>query len=130
MPESSLDSSFEFRLERMYAEAPALADADLFTLRVLDRVDRGWTARRLLIGVMGAAGGLIGGFQLVSSGAVGTLAAISARSNAYLTQHMSDQVSGVFAPASAVMNGEVLLTAVALALIAAGFGVARLIREI
>jgi hypothetical protein len=125
-----LDSSFEFRLERMYAEAPALADADLFTLRVLDRVDRGWTARRLLIGVMGAAGGLIGGFQLVSSGAVGTLAAISARSNAYLTQHMSDQVSGVFAPASAVMNGEVLLTAVALALIAAGFGVARLIREI
>ena len=79
---------------------------------------------------MGAAGGLIGGFQLVSSGAVGQLAALSAQSNAYLTRHMGDQLQGALAPAGVVMNGEVLLTAVALALIAAGFGVARLIKEI
>src|ERR1019366_856426 len=74
------DSSFEFRLERMFAEAPALADAELFTLRVVDRLDRGWTARRLLIGVMGAAGGLIGGFQFVGSNGLGAVAAFGAQS--------------------------------------------------
>jgi hypothetical protein len=122
------DNSFEFRLERMFAEAPARADADLFTLRVLDRLDRGWTARRLLIGVMGAAGGLIGGFQLVSAGGLGAVAAFSAQSNAYLT-HGSQQLAGVL-PAGVVLDTPVLLTAGVLALIAAGFGVARLVREI
>ena len=123
------DSSFEFRLERMFAEAPAMADAALFTLRVVDRLDRGWTARRLLIGVMGAAGGLIGGFQLLSSGGLGTVAAFGAQSNAYFTQHVSQQLAGVLPPGLA-LDGTVLLTAGVLALIAAGFGVARLIREI
>jgi hypothetical protein len=51
---SVVDSSFEFALERMFAETPARPDADFFAARVLERLDRGWTARRLLIGSMGA----------------------------------------------------------------------------
>jgi hypothetical protein len=122
------DNSFEFRLERMFSEAPALPDAELFRVRVLEKLDRGWTARRLLIGVMGVAGGLIGAFQLVGSGGLGALSALTAQSGE-MSRHVSDEIAA-FLPAGVPMNGEVLLTALVLALIAAGFGVARLVREI
>ncbi len=122
------DNRFEFRLGRMFAEAPALPDAELFRLRVLEKLDRGWTARRLLIGVMGAAGGLVGAVQLVGSGDLGALAALSARSDAY-AQRLLDQFATV-APLGVPVAGEVLLTAAVLAIIGAGFGVARLIRDI
>src|SRR5665213_3077861 len=68
---SMAEASFEGRLERMFAEAPAMRDADLFTLQVVDRLDRGWTARRLLIGIMGAVGGVIGSAQILGSGVIG-----------------------------------------------------------
>ncbi len=123
------DSSFEFRLERMFAEAPAMADAELFTLRVVDRLDRGWTARRLLIGVMGAAGGLVGGVQVVGSNGLGAVNAFGAQSRAYFASHVGDPLGAVL-PTGLAIDGTVLLTAGVLALIAAGFGVARLIREI
>jgi hypothetical protein len=122
------DNSFEFRLERMFAEAPALPDAELFRVRVLEKLDRGWTARRLLIGVMGVAGGLIGAFQLVGSGGLSALSTLTSQSGE-MTRHVSDEIAA-FLPAGVPMNGEVLLTALVLALIAAGFGVARLVREI
>ena len=76
------EASFEGRLERMFAETPAMRDADLFTLQVVDKLDRGWTARRLLIGVMGAAGGVIGSAQILGSGVIGHIQALSAQSNA------------------------------------------------
>jgi hypothetical protein len=122
------DNSFEFRLERMFAEAPALPDAELFRLRVLEKLDRGWAARRLLIGVMGAAGGLVGALQLVGAGGLGALAAFGAQSDAY-THRLFDQLAAIL-PAGGPAAGEVLLTAAVLAIIGAGFGVARLIRDI
>jgi len=124
------ETSFEFRLERMFAEAPAMADADLFTLRVLERLDRGWTARRLLIGAMGVLGGLIGAYEIVGSGAVGQLAALTARSNAFVTQHLATQLSSPLAPARIYVDAEAIWLAGALAVVAAGFGLARLVREI
>jgi hypothetical protein len=123
------DDSFEFRLERMFSEAPAMPDADLFVARVLARADRGWTARRLLIGVMGAAGGLIGAGQFVGSGALGALAALGTQSSAYITNHLNEELAGLL-PSGVGVDGQVILTAAVLALIAAGFGLARLIREI
>ena len=122
------DSSFEFRLERMFSEAPSLPDAELFRIKVLGRLDRGWTTRRLLIGVMGLAGGLVGAFQLVGSGGLGAVAALGAQSSEFSRQ-VSDQLAA-FLPAGVPMNGEVLLTALVLSLIAAGFGLARLVRDI
>src|ERR1700728_2467574 len=86
---SVAETSFEFRLERMFAEAPSMADAELFALRVLERLDRGWTARRLVIGAMGVLGGVIGAYEIVGSGAIGQLTALAARSNAFVTQHVA-----------------------------------------
>jgi hypothetical protein len=124
------ETSFEFRLERLFAETPARADADLFALRVLERLDCGWTARRLLIGAMGALGGLIGAYEIVGSGAVGQLAALAARSNAFMSQHLASLLSAPLAPAGIYVDAEAIWLAVALAVVAAGFGLARLVREI
>ena len=33
------ESSFEFRLERMFADAPQAPDAELFALRVVERLE-------------------------------------------------------------------------------------------
>ena len=124
------ETSFEFRLERMFAETPARADADLFALRVLERLDRGWTARRLLIGSMGVLGGLVGAYQILGAGAVQELQTAAARSNDYFAEHITRQAADTFAPASFLLNGQALWMAAALALVAAGLGLARLVREI
>jgi hypothetical protein len=124
------EASFEGRLERMFAETPAMRDADLFTLQVVDKLDRGWTARRLLIGVMGAAGGVIGSAQILGSGVIGHIQALSAQSNAYLLQHVSQAIPQGLLPAGVALNGQVIWMAAALAVVAAGLGLARGIREI
>ena len=124
------EASFEGRLERMFAETPAMRDADLFTLQVVDKLDRGWTARRLLIGVMGAAGGVIGSAQILGSGVIGHIQALSAQSNAYLLQHVSQAIPQGLLPAGVALNGQVIWMAAALAVGAAGLGLARGIREI
>jgi hypothetical protein len=120
------ETSFESRLERLFAETPQAPDADLFALRVLERLDRSWTARRLLIGAMGAVGGCIGAFELLGSGALGQLSTLAAHTNAYLSQ----QVSAPLAPAGIYVDAEAIWLAGALAVVAAGFGLARLVREI
>src|ERR1700749_938961 len=58
---------FERRLERLFAEPPELPDAASFAERVERRLDRGWTARRGLIGAAGVVGGVIGASQLMVS---------------------------------------------------------------
>jgi hypothetical protein len=124
------EASFEGRLERMFAETPAMRDADLFTLQVVDRLDRGWTARRLLIGVMGATGGVIGSAQILGSGVIGHIQALSAESNAYLIRHVTQAIPQNILPAGVTLNGQVIWMTLALAVVAVGLGVARGIREI
>ena len=122
--------SFEYDLERMFAETPSRPDADIFAARVLERLDRGWTTRRLLIGSMGALGGLVGAYQVLGAGALTELRAAAARSNDYFAQHVTHEVVGAIAPANFVLDGQAIWMAAALALVAAGFGLARLVREI
>lgn len=74
------DPEFEGRLDRLFAEAPSLGDSEAFARRVLSRLDRAWTLRRLLIGGLGVAGGLIGVGQVAASGLVGRAAILSTQS--------------------------------------------------
>jgi hypothetical protein len=114
----------------MFADSPALRDADLFTIQVVDRLDRGWTARRLLIGAMGATGGVIGSVQILGSGVVGHLQSLGAESNAFLNQHLAQAIPGNLLPAGVSLNSQVIWMSLALAVVAVGLGIARGIREI
>jgi len=127
---SAPEMSFEYDLERMFAETPARPDADLFAARVLEKLDRGWTARRLLIGSMGVLGGLIGAYQILGASAMQDLQAAAARSNDYLAQHVTSQMASSLGPASFILDGQALWMAAALAVVAAGLGLARFWREI
>src|ERR1700761_6140713 len=97
---SAPEMSFEYDLERMFAETPARPDADIFAARVLEKLDRGWTARRLLIGSMGVLGGLVGAYQILGAGAMQELQAAAARSNDYVAQHITHEAAGALAPTS------------------------------
>jgi hypothetical protein len=125
-----MSDGFEFGLERMFADSPAMGDSELFAARVMDKLDRGWTARRFVIGAMGVAGGMVGAYQVISTDAVGHLQALGVQSNAYLNQHLGEVIPTGLAPNGIGLDLQTLMMIGALAIAAAGFGLVRLIREI
>jgi hypothetical protein len=123
------DSEFEFALERMFAETPAMPDAPLFAAEVIQRVDRGWTARRALIGVAGVAGGLIGALQIVGPAGMAHVQGLAAHADEALASHLARGMNDVAYGGGLALEGQVMLMAGALAAVAVGFGLVRLIRE-
>lgn len=67
------DPRFELELQRLFAEAPSRPDAELFALRVADRLERSWTLRRLGVGLAGAAAGAVALWQLGGAQVLGRL---------------------------------------------------------
>lgn len=120
---------FERELERMFAEAPTMPDADLFAIRVGERLQRGWTFRRLTIGGLGLVGGVIGGAQLLGGGLVERLGAATSESGRLLTGKLIDLVQDSMIPQSFPLNAEVIWMAATLAAVAVGFAVTRVMRE-
>lgn len=119
---------FERRLERLFGESPDLPDAQAFADRIERRLNRGWTARRWLIGAAGLAGGIIGASQLVVSnlGQRVTDAEASART---LGQGLA-RVTPSSDLLSVLSGGYGLWIAVGLAILLMGFAVARVIEEL
>ena len=119
---------FERRLERLFAEVPELPDASAFAERLERRLNRGWTARRWLIGAAGVAGGLIGASQLLVSGVFQRVesAEVSARA---LSQSLTQT-----APAQWISQlpsgGGVVWMAAGVAVVMMGFVLTRVIEEI
>ncbi len=60
------DFEFEARLERLFAQPPRLPDGEAFSKRVESKLERGWTVRRVLIGVAGLTGGFVAVSQTMS----------------------------------------------------------------
>jgi hypothetical protein len=120
---------FERRLERLFADAPDLADAGAFADRVERRLNTGWQTRRWLIGAAGVAGGIIGASQLIMSNVLqrfenaGDSARVLQQGISQLTPH-EGWVSG-FAD-----GGAVVWVASALAIVAMGFALTRVIEEL
>ena len=123
------DRSFEMELDRMFAEAPAFTDGDIFALRVEGRLDRGWTFRQFLIGGLGIAGGLILGAQILGSGLAARLDAVTAQSKDLVSSRLADLASLHILPAGLPVNGEVVWMSAGLAAVALGFVLTRAIRE-
>ncbi|MBI1200681.1 MAG: hypothetical protein GC203_22690 [Phenylobacterium sp.] len=119
---------FERRLERLFGEAPEAPDAQAFAERVERRLNRGWTARRWLIGAAGLAGGVIGASQLLMSNLFHRMETAEQSARA-LGQGLS-RVTPATDMVSALSGGYGLWLAVGLAVITLGFVVSRMIEEI
>ncbi|HKP79848.1 MAG TPA: hypothetical protein VJU34_12070 [Phenylobacterium sp.] len=119
---------FERRLERLFAGTPELADAQGFAQRVERRLDRGWTARRWLLGAAGVAGGLIGASQLVMSNLFQRVE--SAEQSARVLSQGLARVTPTSDMVSALSGGYGLWIAVGVAVLTMGFAVARVIEEL
>ena len=119
---------FERRLERLFAEVRDLPDAQAFADRIERRLDRGWTARRWLIGAVGLAGGIVCASQLVMSNLFQRVESAEQSARA-LGQGLS-RVTPSSDMLSAVSGGYGIWIAVGLAVVAMGFAVSRVIEEI
>ena len=120
---------FERRLERMFSEAPSYPDAETFAGRVEARLDRGWTARRWLIGAAGLVGGVIGASQLVLANVIDRVESAEDQARA-LTSSLSR-----IAPQGEWMSiistgGMGMWVATVLAVLTMGFVLTRVIEEI
>lgn len=82
------EREFEADLERMFNQAPVMADNDAFARRVESRLNQNWRLRALGIASAGAIGGLIALTQTIRSGLGLEVAEASTRSTA--------QADGVF----------------------------------
>jgi hypothetical protein len=119
---------FERRLERLFADAPELPDASAFAVRIEGRLNRGWTARRWLLGAAGAAGGVIGASQLVMSNVFSQVE--SAEQSARVLSQGIARVTPTTDMVSALSGGYGLWIAVGVAVLTMGFVLARVIEEI
>jgi hypothetical protein len=119
---------FERRLERLFADASELPDASAFAQRIERRLDRGWTARRWLLGAAGLAGGVIGASQLVVSNVFAQVE--SAEQSARVLGQGIARVTPTTDMVSALSGGYGLWIAVGVAVLTMGFVLARVIEEI
>ena len=118
---------FERRLERLFAEVRDFPDASAFADRIERRLNRGWTARRWLIGAAGLAGGVIGASQLMMSNLFQRVE--NAEQSARALGLGLSRVTPTSDVLSAVSGGFGVWIAVGLAVAAMGFAVSRVIDE-
>jgi hypothetical protein len=123
------ERNFELELGRLFANSPALPDGELFALRVDERLTRGWTIRRWVIGGMGVAGGVIGGVQLLGSGLVERLGGAATDAGGELTGRLVDLVENNLMPQSFPLNAEVIWLAATVVAAVVAFAVTRVVRE-
>ncbi|MFN3572444.1 MAG: hypothetical protein ACK4TR_02875 [Phenylobacterium sp.] len=124
------EADFERSLERLFSEAPELPDAEAFAQRVQRRLDRGWAARRALIGVAGLVGGVIGASQLIMSNLLDRAEAASSESARVLTSGVKQLAPQADLLLSRPAGVETVWVAAGLAVLAMGFAITRLIEEI
>ena len=120
---------FEHRLSRLFAEAPAYADADRFAQRVETRLDRVWALRRALIGIAGLGGGVVAAGQMLGARLIDRAAGFSEASLSSVS-HGARALGGLRFLADLPVGAEVAWTAAGLAVLAIVLVAARAIEEV
>ena len=123
------DQDFEAQLSRLYGQAPAFRDAELFAQQVTERLDRGWALRRVVIGATGVVAGLAAAVQLVGGRFAEEFSAVS-RDGAQQLDLGLGQLTSRYDQLFTMGGSETLWIAAALALLALAFGVTRLMDEV
>jgi len=68
---------FEAHLAQLFDGSAALEDADLFASSVMQRLDRSWQVRSLVIGGAGLIGGVIAVSQIMATNLIGKVESLS-----------------------------------------------------
>jgi hypothetical protein len=123
------DLDFETRLERMFAQAPAFADADAFARRVEGHLDRAWTVRRWAIGAAGVVGGVIAAGQLLGSNVTERMQGYGVDAVADASRSLSSFTPEWKALSYLPMGTEVVWMGAALAVLAIALMATRMIEE-
>ena len=124
------DLDFETRLERMFAQPPTFADADVFARRVESRLDRSWTMRRWAIGVAGLVGGVVATGQVVGSNLSERMQGFGAETMADLTNSARGFAPELKALSVLPVGTEVLWMGAALAVMAVALVATRMLEEL
>lgn len=120
---------FEDRLQRLFSDSPAMADSETFATRVEKKLNRGWSARRWLIGAAGLIGGVIGASQFLMSSLFERLEGATA--SARLISNGVVQISPRSELLSALPSGGGMVwIALGLAVVTMGFVLTRVIDEL
>jgi len=122
-------AEFETRLDRMFAEAPAFDDAGSFAGEVQSKLNRNWTTRGVVIGVFGVIGGVIGVWQIVSSGVVGRLNGLTHAAPSLASLDLSHWQGHLFAGFSPATSGAAWLGLAAVG-IGAALALSRVIEDL
>jgi len=123
------EPDFEAQLSRMFAEAPSFPDAALFNAEVAAKLDRGWTMRRMFIGLAGTAAGLIAAFQILSSRFSSEVTQLSRNSGHNLQTELDAGYAKFNAMFTSPGSSEAMWLAVCLAVVALAFAVTRAVED-
>ena len=124
------DLDFEYKLERMFAQAPAVPDAHGFALRVENRLNRNWAFRRWMISAVGVVGGLIAAGQLVGANVNDRMQGIGAAAWHDATRNFGALTPQIKALSYLSVGHEVIWMGGALALLAVALIATRSIEEL
>jgi hypothetical protein len=123
------DLDFETQLSRLYGQAPAFRDAEVFAQQVTQRLDRGWALRRVAIGATGIVAGMAAAVQLVGARFTDELSQVSSEGAQQLNlglEHLTSRYDQLFTLGGA----ETVWVGVALVVLALAFAVTRLVDEV
>ena len=120
---------FEMRLDRMFNEPPALADAEAFARLLEMRLDRGWNLRQIAIGSAGLVAGLIGVSQLLGSRILFDATEATQRNATTLSEGVVGLMRTGENISALPFGGEAMWMAAALGVMALAFAVTRAVEE-
>jgi hypothetical protein len=120
---------FERRLERLFNEPPALAGEGAFAALVEQKLNRGWTLRRGIIGAAGLIGGVVGASQLIMSNFIEQVETASKGSTRLIEVGMSQWAPRMEMLSALPAGSSVVWIAGGMAVLAIGFVVTRVLEE-
>jgi hypothetical protein len=106
-----------------------LRDAELFAQQVTEKLDRGWALRRVLIGATGVVAGVAAAAQLISARFANEFSEMS-QDGAHQLNLSVDKLTHRYDQLFTLGGSETLWLGVALAVLALGFAVTRLVDEV
>jgi len=120
---------FEAQLAQMFEAPPVFVDSDGFASTVMQRLDRGWQVRSLVIGGAGLIGGLIAVSQIMATNLIGKVESLSLGAQQHLVANLIRSAEAHLVLPSLPFGGAGLWMSAGLAGLVLVFALTRAIEE-